>query len=206
MIANDVIRSTIPDPLYEPELYASVIANQIHTCNHRCQGPAPQGQTCKKGFPRPYSQITHYQEGASRYIYKCLTDADSWVIPYHPAILLLWNAHMNIQYITDRGFARYMVKYIIKREPSHIFNIQEGDVLREHVIVRRLSSIELMFLLLGYQICNSSATVKFLTTDPPNLRTRVILLVHMIDKTDDNPYYDDNITKYMSRSKDHKFK
>ncbi|GET03473.1 AAA family ATPase [Rhizophagus clarus] len=171
MIENDVIRSTIPDPLYEPELYAAVLANQIHTCNSKCQGPAPPGYMCKKGFPRPYSQTTHYVINESRYVYKCLTEADSWVVPYHPAILLLWDAHINVQYITDKGFTRYMTKYITKREPSHIFNIYENNLLREHIIARRLSSMELMFLLLGHEICNSSATVKFLTTDPPTTRT-----------------------------------
>src|SRR3989337_3968134 len=80
---TDVIRSTIPDSQYEPELYTACIANQIHTCNHHCQGPAPPGQTCKKGFPRPFSQTTHYEEGNCRYIYKCLTEADSWIVPYH---------------------------------------------------------------------------------------------------------------------------
>ncbi|GET00458.1 AAA family ATPase [Rhizophagus clarus] len=129
MIKNDVICSTIPDPLYEPELYAAVLANQIPTCNSKCQGPAFPGYMCKKGFPRPYSQTTHYIINESRYVYKCLTEADSWVVPYHPAILLLWDAHINVH------------------------------------------SMELMFLLLGHEICNSSATVKFLTTDPPTTRT-----------------------------------
>ncbi|GES90087.1 Pif1-like helicase domain-containing protein [Rhizophagus clarus] len=197
MIENDVIRSTIPNPLYE--LYAAVLANQIHTCNSKCQGPAPPGYMCKKGFPRPYSQTTHYVINESRYIYKCLTEADSWVVPYHPAILLLWDAHINVQYITDKGFAHYMTKYITKREPSHIFNIYENNLLRKHIIARRLSSMELMFLLLGHEIYNSSATVKFLTTDPPTTRTCTILPVYMIDYDDDNPYYDDTIMKYMAR-------
>jgi hypothetical protein len=39
---------------------------------------------------------------------------------------------MNAQYITDKGFARYMMKYITKREPSHVFNISENNALREH--------------------------------------------------------------------------
>jgi hypothetical protein len=77
MIENDVIRSTMPDPLYEPELYTAVLANQIHTCNSKCQGPAPSGHQCKKGFPRPYSETTHYIPNEYRYIYKCLTEADS---------------------------------------------------------------------------------------------------------------------------------
>lgn len=110
MISNDVIRSTMPDPLYD----------QIHTCDHRCQGPAPPGHTCKKGFPRSFSETTHYEEGNCRYVYRCLTEADSWVVPYHAPTLLLWDTHMNAQYVTDRGFARYMAKYIAKTEPSHL--------------------------------------------------------------------------------------
>ncbi|CAG8763696.1 17521_t:CDS:1, partial [Gigaspora rosea] len=60
MIANDVIQSTMPNPLYEPELYAAVSNNQIHTCNEKCRGLNPLTQTCKKGFPRPYCESTHY--------------------------------------------------------------------------------------------------------------------------------------------------
>ncbi|RHZ77740.1 hypothetical protein Glove_173g25 [Diversispora epigaea] len=199
MIENNIIYSTVPDPLYEPELYSAVVANQIHTCNQRCNGPAILEQTCKKGFPRPFSDTTHYEEGNSRYVYKCLTEADSWVVLYHVPTLLIWNAHMNAQYITNKGFAKYIVKYIAKQKPSHIFNIHENDKLREYVVARRLGSMELMFLLLGHQICNSSMTVKFLSTEPPITRTRAILPIYMIDENDENPYYDDTITKYMLR-------
>ncbi|RGB28478.1 hypothetical protein C1646_767781 [Rhizophagus diaphanus] len=46
---------------------------------------------------------------------------------------------------------------------------------------------------------SSSATVKFLTTEPPLTRSCAILPIYMIDKDNDNPYYDDTIMKYMSR-------
>ena len=95
MIENDVIRSTVPDPSNEPELYNTVVRHQIHTCDIRCQGPAPPRQICKKGFSRLFSTTTHYEEGSCRYIYKCLTEADSWVVPYHPQTLLIWDTHMN---------------------------------------------------------------------------------------------------------------
>ena len=91
-----------------------------------------------------------------------------------------------------------MTKYITKREPSHIFNIYENDLFREHVVTRRLGSMELMYLLLGHEICNSSATIKFLTTEPPSIRTRTILPIYMIEDDDDNLYYDDAIMKYLS--------
>ena len=106
---------------------------------------------------------------------------------------------MNAQYITDRGFAQYLSKYVVKREPSHIFNIYKNDSLREHIITRRLESMELIFLLLDHTICNSSTTVKFLTTDPPTTRTRTVLPAHLIEEDDENPFYDDTVMKYMSR-------
>ncbi|CAG8841784.1 32654_t:CDS:2, partial [Gigaspora margarita] len=107
MIQNDVIQSTMPDPLYEPEPYAAIVANQIHTCNEKCRRPNLIMQMCKKGFLRPYSESTHYEE----------------------------------------------------------------------------------------------ATVKYLTTDPPPIRTRSVLPVHMIDENDENSYYNDTIMKYMHRSR-----
>ncbi len=71
MIANNTICFTILDLLYESQLYTVIIANQIHTCNKKCQGPALSGQTCKKDFSHPFSKIIHYDENDSRYIYKC---------------------------------------------------------------------------------------------------------------------------------------
>jgi hypothetical protein len=51
MIAENIVKSTLPNPELEPELYHLVINHQIHTCNPRkCGGPVPPGQTCKKIF------------------------------------------------------------------------------------------------------------------------------------------------------------
>lgn len=63
------------------------------------------------------------------YVYKCLTQANSWVVPYHAPILLLWNAHINVQYIMNKGFARYMTKYITKTCIQHL---REWSLERAH--------------------------------------------------------------------------
>ena len=57
MINENLIRSDLPDPIAESDLYAKVKANQIHTCNSKCGGPAALGHTCKKGFPVPFLHI-----------------------------------------------------------------------------------------------------------------------------------------------------
>ena len=62
MIAENLIRADLPDPITEPNLYAKVMANQIHTCNSKCGGPAAPGHVCKKNFLRPFSSITYFDD------------------------------------------------------------------------------------------------------------------------------------------------
>ncbi len=39
---------------------------------------------------------------------------DRNVVPYHPTILLLWGAHMNLQRITNHAWSFYLLKYSLK--------------------------------------------------------------------------------------------
>jgi PIF1-like helicase/Helitron helicase-like domain at N-terminus len=200
MIEENLIRSDLPDPNTEPELYQLVLSHQIHTCSPgKCGGPAPPGQVCKKKFPRPYSPITYYDAEQSRYVYRCVNERDRWVVPYHAPTLLIWNAHMNIQYVSSKNLGKYLTKYVVKSEPTHVFNISEGDKYREHIVARRLSSMECMFLLLGETICNSSVQVKYLPTEPPTTRSRAIRPISTISDDEEDPYWKDLIEKYFAR-------
>jgi len=97
MIENDIIRSDVPDPQQEPDLYQKVLTYQIHRCDPiKCGGPAAPGEQCKKGFPRPFSNTTYVDPNSCRYIYKCTKPMDQWVVPYHPETLLIWNAYINV--------------------------------------------------------------------------------------------------------------
>src|SRR5271166_5244100 len=77
-------------------------------------------------------------------LYRCINQYDRWVVPYHAPTLLIWKAHMNAQYVTDKGLAKYINKYIAKTEPSHLFNVREGNLFHEYIHARRLGSMELM--------------------------------------------------------------
>ncbi len=59
--------------------------------------------------------------------------------------------------------------------------------------------MKLIFLLLEYQICISSFTIKFLITKPFNIRTYIIFLLFMIYKDNENSYYNNTIIKYFFR-------
>ncbi|RIA85512.1 hypothetical protein C1645_830714 [Glomus cerebriforme] len=98
-----------------------------------------------------------------------------------------------------------MTKYIAKREPTHIFNIQEGDKYRQHIQGHRLGTMELMFLILGEPICNSSVKVQYLVTDPPSVRQKSILPISLLMDSNDTPFYPDSIEKYFNRPKNEQF-
>ena len=82
-----------------------------------------------------------------------------------------------------------MTKYISKAEPTHFFNIKENNRYYHHVLGRRLGAMDVIFLLTGEFICNSSATVNFLQTDPPKIRSKTILPVENLLQNPENPYY-----------------
>ena len=200
LLENRLIRADLPDPELEPKLHHAVNTHQIHTCSPaQCGGPAPSGGRCKKGFPRPLSASTYEDPNTLRYIYECRHSKDQYVVPYHSATLLAWKAHINVQYVTTRGFARYMVKYINKPEPSHVFNIYDGDSFRQHVVACRLGTMEVMFLTLGETICNSSSSVMYLTTEPPETRPKAIKPVHLIEHDNNHPFWNDTVIKYFGR-------
>ena len=77
---------------------------------------------------------------------------------------------MNAQYVTSRGLGKYLTKYVVKPEPTHIFNVTDGDKYRKHIIAGRLGSIECMFLLLGKKYA-----IRLLQSmEMPNIRSRAI--------------------------------
>jgi hypothetical protein len=209
LIALHYIRADMPDQTLEPELWAAVNKHQIHKCMpHLCQGPVLDGQ-CKKGFPAPLSLSTHNDNAQMRYTYRRTREADRYVVPYIPVVLLAMDSHMNAQYVSSKGLARYMTKYMLKKEPSSLFNIRESansiEAYKPHVSARRMSSLEVMALLLGKPIINTSIACSYFTTDLPNLRTAVVLPAHRVLEGDDNPYYPDAIEKYFQRPRDSEF-
>lgn len=200
MILHQIVRSDMPDPINEPDLHAAVLRHQRHTCKPSlCGGPLPNNQRCKKGFPRPFSPTTYEDPQSHIYVYMCNKEEDQWIVPYHAPTLLAWQAHHNVQYVSSRGFARYMVKYISKPEPSHVFNIHEGDRFYNHVVARRLGMMEVMFLTLEENICSSSAQVMYLTSEPPTTRPRSIKPVQLLLADNEHPFWDDAIAKYFAR-------
>ena len=50
-----------------------------------------------------------------RHVYNRFCEADQYVVPFHPPLLLAWGAHMNIQAVTNSAWSFYVLKVCCKR-------------------------------------------------------------------------------------------
>jgi len=99
-----------------------------------------------------------------------------------------------------------MTKYVTKSEPTEYFDLHEADAFRKHILARRLGSMELMILLLGYSICRSSIAVEFLPSIPSEVRNKAIKPPYLLQQEEQlSPYWDDAIDKYFDRPPDNIF-
>jgi len=108
-------------------------------------------------------------------------------------------------YVTSRFFAHYITKYITKPEPIGAFDLEEHDAYKQHIIARRISSMEIIVLLLGYKLCYFSIEVEYLPSAPSFFRSKSIKPVHIILENEENPYWDDAIDKYLKRPQNNIF-
>ncbi|GES98086.1 DNA helicase Pif1, ATP-dependent [Rhizophagus clarus] len=207
LIASNAIRADMPDPITEPELYQLVKKHQIHRCiPSKCGGPCNNNGQCNQKFPKPLSEITYFDNETGRFVYRRTKPEDQWVVSYHAPTLLLWEAHHNFQYVTDKHFAKYMCKYVTKPEPSDLFDIQETDAYRRHIHARRLGTMELMLLLMGKKVSRCTIAVDFLPTSPPGFRLKAVKPAWMIiEQEDTDPYYENAIEKYFERPDGYEF-
>ena len=104
---------------------------QIHTC--QAPGCLKYGKKlynkCKYGFPFELCEEDYLDDNNNLYKYIRLTDDDRKIVPYNPTLLLLWDGHLNIQYVTKKGIEQYLVKYISKVEPSQFVNYKQEHMM-----------------------------------------------------------------------------
>jgi hypothetical protein len=87
---------------------------------------------------------------------------DEYVVPYNKDLLILWNGHINIQYITQRGIEQYLVKYISKIEPTLLAKSTNSSNSNKFQYMRVVSSIEAAALISGHHFVQSSFKVTYL--------------------------------------------
>jgi hypothetical protein len=137
---------------------------------------------CKLCFPYDsHAKGTSQDEDTGRYLYFRFDNDDQYVVPYHPLILLLWRAHMNLQRITDTQWSYYVLKYASKIEPIaelccdehvaaafgfHGLSVTEMQVVTAALLTKPVSPAEATCIMSGIPIINSNVNVTYVELTP----------------------------------------
>ena len=107
-------------------------------CVRVCQDSGSKGK-CKFCFPFKINLKENYDDEENlRISYVRREKEDAYVVPYNLRILLLWEAHMNIQKISEIGWMAYVCKYITKGEKLFNVKLKEGTSQVEKYLKLRI--------------------------------------------------------------------
>lgn len=76
----------------------------------------PQNKPCTHGFPKAATPVAYIDPNTERWEYP-RGPKDQWIVNYHPATLLLWQANAHMQRLTATAWQQYIFKYVHKAEP-----------------------------------------------------------------------------------------
>ncbi len=142
--------------------------HQTHHCvPKRCfKGPKDKTLTkCKYGFPFELHDKDEPDEAKLRFLYKRRHEEDASIVPYNLEMLLFWQGHLNMQFVTKHGWEIYLSKYISKAEPSMDIQLKPESTAPERFLrTRIIVCLEADTILLGKQLSHSTCKVVFLPT------------------------------------------
>ena len=117
----------VSDGITSPDLNHLVTKYQMHKCSKYCKRNIKVGKTyvsrCRFDFPTPVrdsiciNDIENSLKSCNK-IYTCI---------YHPLLLKLWRANMDLQYIAEKSLSltEYVTGYVTKAEKSHAQDLWE---------------------------------------------------------------------------------
>ncbi|XP_054274704.1 uncharacterized protein LOC128994295 [Macrosteles quadrilineatus] len=182
---DSIIRSDIPS---EEEaggrLRELVLRHMIHgPCGTEYRTDFPCWNSdkgcCSKFFPKPVCETTHIDEkgfvqykrsyenkGVITSRRKSVTVHDGWVVPYNSALLLKYEAHINLELASTRKVVKYLFKYLMKGGSLQNVTVtplgQQEDEVQHYVTKRMVGASDACWRLLDFPISKSEPTVECL--------------------------------------------
>lgn len=184
-----------PTDTLQRQLQDIVLRKQVHRCSTSTCLKHDSGNGtdshCSYGFPFPVhaERTPHLHERTGRYRYYRPRQCDAYIVPYHPTALLLWNAHLNVQVITDVAWSRYVLKYSLKCEPcgnlrldadlaSRLglqgLNATQLKAVSAFCLTRPVSPTEAAMYLMGLDMLEHDMPVMYVDTTPPFYRSKKV--------------------------------
>lgn len=188
---DSFIRAELPDEGREPVLHELVKKHLIHK---KCGAGQPgvscvRDGRCRWKYPKEFKEATELRGDATYARYRrrdngrvCILGGISYdnrdVVPYSPALLLLFKTHINVEICASIKSTKYLYKYIHKGHDGIVVNLQEGvrsnhgnfnwDEVQNYQECRYVSSHEACWRILGFDLSYSNISVFHLSVHLPS--------------------------------------
>ncbi|XP_040385740.1 uncharacterized protein LOC102722064 isoform X3 [Oryza brachyantha] len=194
---DNLICAEIPDITTDMFGFGLVDEFMIHgSCGeHNPSCPCMKDGRCSKGYPKQLCDATtidddgypiYRRRNDGRYVVKNGVPLDNrWVVPYNPALLKKFQAHINVKWCNKTYLVKYLFKYVNKGGDSAMFtfrqNTSEGagahsannggiDEIMQYIKSRYLSTCESFWRLYGFEIHGRTPSVARLVVHLPNMQ------------------------------------
>ena len=173
---DSIISAELPDPVADPVLFGIVLKSMVHGPCGRLNLNSPcmdERHMCTKKYPRAF--INETQTGDDGYpLYRRrkpedgghsaviegrsgarITIDNSWIVPYSPVLLRMFNAHINVEYCNSVKSIKYICKYINKGSDMAIVQLEsanQNDEITQYQLGRYISSNEAFWRIFSFPI------------------------------------------------------
>ncbi|XP_074314587.1 uncharacterized protein LOC141649809 [Silene latifolia] len=170
---DSIIKAEIPNQEEEPELYNIVSQFMVHGL---CGEDNPScscmiNNTCSKKYPKKSCEQTTIDHNGypvyrrredKRYIKKGVHTMDNrHIVPYNPGLLLMFNAHINVEWCNTARAIKYLFKYILKGpdKATVLLKSEKEDEIKAYLDCRYLSACEASWRIFGFDIHQRNPSV-----------------------------------------------
>ncbi|XP_074291255.1 uncharacterized protein LOC141618030 [Silene latifolia] len=170
---DNIICAEIPDKEKEPEQYTTVSRYMVHgpcgRMNPNCS--CMINNTCSKKFPKQSNQETvidnngypvYRRRENDRYVQKGDHRLDNrYIVPYNPGLLLMFEAHLNVEWCNTARAIKYLFKYILKGPDKATMVLTGGqdDEIKSYLDCRYLSACESVWRIFEFDILERNPSV-----------------------------------------------
>ena len=195
---DSVIRASIPSEAEAGgKLRELVLKHMIHgPCGRKFRKNFPcwdkDRNCCSKFYPRPANVTTHVDGNGFVQYYRDYRNKgfittirgqnievhDGWVVPYNPALLLKYEAHINLELCSTRRILKYLFKYLMKGSVTEKVTVTvaedfEYDEIENYVTKRMVGASDACWRLLDFSLTKSEPTTESL---PVHLKGRQLII------------------------------
>ncbi|XP_074301371.1 uncharacterized protein LOC141632755 [Silene latifolia] len=171
---DGIIHAEIPDKEKDPVLYEIVSWYMVHGPCGKENPNCPcmlDGVTCNKKYPKSFNSETAIDRNGypvyrrrenKRTIKKGKHVLDNRsIVPYNPGLLLMFDAHINVEWCNTARAIKYLFKYILKGpdKATAIISRDKEDEIKSYLDCHYLSACEGAWKIFEFEIHERSPAV-----------------------------------------------